>query len=631
MASQPGIRQTAGSSSAASTGARAADKPSRVDSTADPILRNALRYTISAQEYALLHRYVLSRSRFLKRRAPSVETVQKILHRPPYNQSRTPSAQPARPGEEGQKRQSKADPLHGSLPQRSGPPTRDHGSVGSPSRGADDYNARAVRHSLRVFLATGALMKFWGMLSGRLTKKNQGTTSSQKKQPFYKSPTLRLSLSLSTILLLYRILFRFFVRLRAHLLDPSAAPFRRRNPRTTRALTSSYTPSIGASLAGLALGIYPAKRPFRAAVAIYALFRALEFAWNAAEDGGAVWGWERAADGSPLRRRTRPWWWGSWMLQPFAFGQLLHAVVFDRDCFPKPYGDFILGNTTAYLHPKPNDLPPGLGWPSPYTVIDSLAEMARLNWPPFISPILFPNKEDILPPSLTAVAPLTSCAHPLISSLSCATLHPSDPSCTRTFLTFWLRSFPPITRFLLLAYSALLLPRARRLYHAPVATLHALVRRALRTSTFLTGAVSTAWASLCFFQAWLPRAMLPRFRFFLGGFAAGLWAVVDRQHGRPAFLYSARLALDSLWRVGIKRRWWRGVRGGDLWVVVFALALAGSAYERDPRAVREVGWRKGISWVRGEGWRDWGMEPEEDEVEDEDGKARCEDDAVLVH
>lgn len=166
-----------------------------------------------------------------------------------------------------------------------------------------------------------------------LTAEQRSSTSTRKKQPLHKSPTLRLSLSLSTILLSYRLLFRFFTRLRLHLLDPSAAPFRHRNPRTASTLTSPYAPAVGASLAGLALGIYPAQQ-LRVSVAIYALFRALEFGWNTAEDSGAVWGWEKTANGKAERKRARPWWWGSWMLQPFAFGQLLHAVVFDRDCFP---------------------------------------------------------------------------------------------------------------------------------------------------------------------------------------------------------------------------------------------------------------------------------------------------------
>jgi len=133
---------------------------------------------------------------------------------------------------------------------------------------------------------------------------------------------------------MYRLLFRFFTRLRAHLLDPSAAPFRIRNPRTTMTLTSPYAPAVGASLAGLALGVYPSQQ-LRVSVAIYTMFRALEFGWNCAEDNGMIWGWVKGINGRPDKMRERPWWWGSWMLQPLAFGQLLHAVVFDRDCFPK--------------------------------------------------------------------------------------------------------------------------------------------------------------------------------------------------------------------------------------------------------------------------------------------------------
>jgi hypothetical protein len=75
------------------------------------------------------------------------------------------------------------------------------------------------------------------------------------------------------------------------------------------------------------LAVYPADQ-LRTTIAIYALSRAAEFGYNLAEDEGWIWGprgssWER------------PWWWGSWLLFPFTSGQLLHAFVFDRDCFPK--------------------------------------------------------------------------------------------------------------------------------------------------------------------------------------------------------------------------------------------------------------------------------------------------------
>ncbi|KAM0816773.1 hypothetical protein AB5N19_02575 [Seiridium cardinale] len=548
----------------------------------DPILRNTLRYTISAREYESLHKYVLSRSRLLKRKAPSVNAVEKYMAggKPEYRQDK------------GKARE---------------------GSSASNSSGGDSYNARAVRHALRVFIVTGLGMKAYGVIMGRL-KGRKDVSSSKKKDPFYKSPTLRLSLSLSTILLLYRLLFRFLSRLRLHLLDPSAEPFRVRNPRTTQTLTSPYAPAFGASLAGLALGIYPAQQ-MRVSVAIYTMFRALEFGWNLLEDDGIIWGWRSKAGGTGLVKRERPWWFGSWMLQPFAFGQLLHATVFDRDCSPTPMTEFIWKGTSEYLHSAPRNLPTGVKWPTPWDVADNLAQMAKLNWPPYISPTLFPNQET-LPPALTAIAPLTSRAHPLITSLSCATLHPSDPSCIRTYVSFWLRSFPRLGRFFLVFYSVLMLPKYKALYNAPLTVFTGLLSRTLRISTFATGAISTAWASICFFQVWLPRTFLPTQRFFLGGFLAGLWGFVERKQGRGLFLYSARTSVDSLWKVGVKRRWWKAMQGGDVWVFVLALAITGVVYEKDARAIREGNWRKGVSWVRGTSWKDWEVE-EEDEGERE--------------
>jgi hypothetical protein len=41
----------------------------------------------------------------------------------------------------------------------------------------------------------------------------------------------------------------------------------------------------------------------------------------------------------------------------------------------------ILKSSTGYLHPKPDDYPAGLNWPQAGEIVDSLAQMARLNWP----------------------------------------------------------------------------------------------------------------------------------------------------------------------------------------------------------------------------------------------------------
>lgn len=293
-------------------------KPSiSAKATDDPILRNTLRYTISAREYALLHRYILSRSRQIKKRVPTVENVNRMMN---GDASVAEKASGEGEGEgEGDEPTGLADIR---------PANRRSTSAGAMV-GADDYTARAVRHSVRVFVGTAVALKAWGIVAARLMGQGQEQDPRLKKQPLYRSPAFRLPLSLSSILLLYRLLFRFFTRLRLHILAASAEPFRKRNPKTSNTLTSPYTPAIGASLAGLALGVYPAEQ-LRVTIAIYAMFRALEFGWNYAEDGGLVWGQEKNG-----RFRKRPWWFGSWMLQPFAFGQLLHAYTFDVDCFPK--------------------------------------------------------------------------------------------------------------------------------------------------------------------------------------------------------------------------------------------------------------------------------------------------------
>ena len=148
----------------------------------------------------------------------------------------------------------------------------------------------------------------------------QSRTRIRTKTSLLKNTNFRLSLSLSVILLLHRLLFRFFSRLRSNLLAKDAAPFRRRNPRVSRSLTSRLAPAVGASLAGFALGVYPGDQ-LRLSIAIYIATRSLEITYSALEGDGWF--------------KNKPSWWGSWLLMPLATGQLLHAFVFDRDCFPK--------------------------------------------------------------------------------------------------------------------------------------------------------------------------------------------------------------------------------------------------------------------------------------------------------
>jgi hypothetical protein len=113
-------------------------------SMTDPILRNAVRYTISAREYETLHRYVLSRSRLLKRRVPSVNAMDKFME---GGSGRSTSAGERDPKAKGKGKEPAAS-----------------------SSGGDTYNARAIRHAIRVFITTGMGLKLYDSLMALRTK-----------------------------------------------------------------------------------------------------------------------------------------------------------------------------------------------------------------------------------------------------------------------------------------------------------------------------------------------------------------------------------------------------------------------------------------------------------------------------
>lgn len=107
----------AASSNSSSSSSHLSNRSSSPAAPLDPILRNALRYSLSPREYDLLHKHFLS-SRAVPR------------------------------------------PIRGKAP----PPRQYAKSV----RSVDDYNASAVRVALRVWVGSYAALKAWDVLSARL-------------------------------------------------------------------------------------------------------------------------------------------------------------------------------------------------------------------------------------------------------------------------------------------------------------------------------------------------------------------------------------------------------------------------------------------------------------------------------
>lgn len=94
----------------------AVPKPPKVD----PILRNALRFTVSAKEYQKLHQYLINKSPpAIRKRAPQPPRYESIVH------------------------------------------------------SKNDYNAATIRASLRVFLATQTGLKLWDVVSTKIISRSK--------------------------------------------------------------------------------------------------------------------------------------------------------------------------------------------------------------------------------------------------------------------------------------------------------------------------------------------------------------------------------------------------------------------------------------------------------------------------
>ncbi|EZF33226.1 hypothetical protein TMEN_384 [Trichophyton mentagrophytes] len=453
----------------------------------------------------------------------------------------------------------------------------------------DKYTTAALRSSIRLFWITRLGMKLLDFIKSRIIAR-AGTSDVSSNAPFRDSPAFRLPLSLSLMLLFHRLLHRFFSRLRANLRTDNAQPFRERNPRISKALTSKYAPAIGASLAGFFLGLYP-QAQLRLTVAIYASTRSLEVLYNALLENGWL--------------SFRPWWFGSWLLMPLSMAQLFHAFVFDREATPSWFGNVILKFTPGYIKRRPSGLPGMVAWPEPFETVDALAKVAELKWPPFTSPILHPSVTDTLPAAVQTISPITSPSHPAIASLSCALLHPKSPSCLTAFIHQVLLSVPPLVRSVAKVYLALSVLKFKSFVTSPVTSINEVSKKILSATALISSSIGAAWGSICLFNAVLPRKLLPTQRFYLSGAISGLpFAVLCGSGYRAHFLYLFRQAVESAWKTGVKRGLWRGYKGGDLWVLVASWALLGVLLERNPANITDQGFRKALTWMRGDGYND---------------------------
>ena len=234
------------------------------------------------------------------------------------------------------------------------------------------------------------------------------------------------------------------------------------------------------------------------------------------------------------QRRSRavswvPDWCDSALLYAVGNGQLLWAFLFEPDCFPQGCecgqrltcrycvvltlstasdGNLILARSSAYITPRPSDLPAWIEWPSKREVADHVAILST----PTAKSSAFPN---FISPSLSALHPSPypttsyprinpvldfSPAHPAHSRLLCALLHPTEPSCKRNFLRFWATEWKASARFISVFLAAVNVLKWKSWKKDPEGSLFRLAMGVVQGATVISGSIGSAWALTCAFQ-----------------------------------------------------------------------------------------------------------------------------------
>ena len=286
--------------------------------------------------------------------------------------------------------------------------------IGSVDEG-EPFTIKTLRTALRVFLVTYAGSRGVDIVKDRIERRGYNMSGVDKlvnsenknitaagTSKAKRAASLRLASFVSLLLLSHRLVYRFLSRLRHALLQPEARPFRDRNPRVASLLTARVSAGVGAGMAGVLISLLQKGEngkagSMRMALSLYVLMHVLEMGFDVVEARG-MWSWVRemlsscrsdAGNGKRREKRSkvnnggdgRPWWFGSWLLMPFACSQLMHSFVYHRDSLPSFGTKMLLRQSGRYVQKRPVGYPERLKWPDGGEVVDCLGRMALGRWP----------------------------------------------------------------------------------------------------------------------------------------------------------------------------------------------------------------------------------------------------------
>lgn len=453
---------------------------------------------------------------------------------------------------------------------------------------AAPFPHKFVRKQTRLFVKVYVVLAAINGVSklGKVVAERRGKAATAREIGI---PAARIALSVTSISALYRAAYALLDKVRVKSMKADSG----RNRETVCRL---LVPAVSGLVAGAAYGVYP-KEAARGYIGLIVASKAAEFIYNYLDDEGYL--------------EFKPRLLGSWALFPLSLSQLYYTFIFHPDCCPKTVSSILFRLSDGYIPDAPASFSSTDPWPSPEEVVSSVAEISRKRYPAFESPILFPDTFRV-PEGLESIEPVISMAHPAITTLTGALMHPYQRSEFRTYLELILRKASSVSKYVFAAYAISGLLRSKSHGIGRLGSLATSLGYSVRTTIFIVMTAASAWSGVGVMQKLLGRNVLPLYRYRVIGFMAGLWAFVDQVNGHARYMYAARLAVLSYWNTLVKQGHVKPLPYGDVALFAFSFSILMTLLDHAPGSISGPKFRKALSWIKS----DKSTDPCDDSIED---------------
>lgn len=458
--------------------------------------------------------------------------------------------------------------------------------------GKTPSTARVVRANTRLFGKIYFLLML--IANGRVAVQHRSLAVLLQKFTVKDKTNARIAATLAGVSVSYKLVYKLLLALR-----PYFSGFLTHLKEEERKLpipeqlwidSHTFTPLVAGLVSGSLFKLFP-REAERDVIAIYALMRAGEFAFNYLDDLGLL--------------SVKPKFFGSWSLFPFAFSQMFHSYFFNPETNPRFVRKALDALTTDFFPARPKGYKSSAPWPSHEQFVDAIAKTAEHNYPKFQSSLMFPATA--FPEYLGPVLPVVTRAHPAIGTMTGAIMRPTEPSLFRNLMEVTLKKYGHIGKYVFALYliQGFVLESKHKKQTSKVKLFLQSVAKSVRTTSFIVLTIVSAFAGIEHAQAFYGNAFLSKHRFKFIGFVAGLWAFIDQAGGsRGRYIFAARAALLSYWRVLIKDKRVRATRNTDAYAFAVAFAVMMALFDRSPESVSGAFVRKVLAWIRHDEFKD---------------------------